>query len=81
VPEKVVKEGKVPAAFFLEQAGAKGVTRGGIHVADYHANLIYNTGAGTAQDLIEVITELKHRVRDQFGIELEEEIQYVGFAA
>ncbi|HWR50948.1 MAG TPA: UDP-N-acetylmuramate dehydrogenase [Bryobacteraceae bacterium] len=79
VPEKVVKEGKVPAAFFLEQAGAKGVTRGGIHVADYHANLIYNTGAGTARDLIEVITELKQRVRGQFGVELEEEVQYVGF--
>lgn len=79
VPQKVVKEGKVPAAFFLEQAGAKGLRRGGIQVADYHANLIYNTGTGTARDLVELIAELKQRVRSEFGLELEEEVQYVGF--
>src|SRR5580700_944304 len=33
VPASVVREGKVPAAYFLEQAGAKGMTRGDIHVA------------------------------------------------
>jgi UDP-N-acetylmuramate dehydrogenase len=42
VPEKVVREGKVPAAYFLEQVGAKGMRLGGIEVAAYHANLIYN---------------------------------------
>ena len=42
VPANVVREGKVPAAYFLEQAGAKGMSRGDIHVAAYHANLIYN---------------------------------------
>jgi UDP-N-acetylenolpyruvoylglucosamine reductase len=79
VPEKAIREGKIPAAFFLEKAGAKGLHRGGIHVADYHANLIYNDGAGTAKELCELIAELKSRVRDQFGIEIEEEVQYVGF--
>src|SRR6478672_2420981 len=52
VPEKVVREGKIPAAWFLEQVGAKGMSRGEIRVADYHANLIYNTGGGTAADLV-----------------------------
>src|SRR5437773_621449 len=47
VPESAVREGKVPAAWFLEQVGAKGAGRGDIHVATYHANLIYNAGAGT----------------------------------
>jgi len=79
LPEKVVREGKVPAAYFLEQAGAKGAAKGDIRVADYHANLIYNAGAGTARDLCELIAELKSHVRDRFGIELEEEVQYVGF--
>ena len=50
VPESVVREGKVPAAYFLEQVGAKGMRRGGIHIASYHANLIYNEGTGTARD-------------------------------
>ncbi len=78
VPPASVREGKVAAAWFLEQVGAKGMRRGEIHVADYHANLIYNTGAGTAADLSLLIRELKNRVRDRFGIELEEEVQYVG---
>ena len=79
VPDAVVREGKVPAAYFLEQSGAKGMQRGDIHVATYHANLIYNAGAGTAADLRALIAELKARVRTQFGVELEEEVQYVGF--
>jgi UDP-N-acetylmuramate dehydrogenase len=78
VPESKVREGKVPAAFFLEQAGAKGRSRGDIRVADYHANLIYNDGAGTASDLVALIAELKDRVRDRFGLDLEEEVQYIG---
>jgi UDP-N-acetylmuramate dehydrogenase len=55
------------------------MTVGDIHVAGYHANLIYNAGAGTARQLCALIQELKSRVRDRFGIEVEEEVQYVGF--
>ena len=50
-----------------------------IYVAGYHANLIYNAGSGAARDLRVLIGELKARVRDRFGIEVEEEVQYVGF--
>ncbi len=78
VPPGSVREGKIPAAWFLEQVGAKGMQRGDIHVATYHANLLYNAGAGTAADLVALIQELKERVRARFGIELEEEVQYVG---
>ncbi|MGH9661230.1 MAG: UDP-N-acetylmuramate dehydrogenase, partial [Bryobacteraceae bacterium] len=79
IPATAIREGKVPAAWFLEQAGAKGRSRGAIRVADYHANLIYNAGGGTAVDLRALIDELKRRVRDRFGLDVEEEVQYVGF--
>jgi UDP-N-acetylmuramate dehydrogenase len=79
IPEKVVREGKVPSAWFLEQVGAKGIQRGEIKVATYHANLIYNDGEGRAADLIVIIEDLKKRVRERFGFELEEEVQFVGF--
>lgn len=79
VPAGVIRESKVPAAYFLEEVGAKGMTRGDIHVATYHANLIYNAGAGTAADLHAVIAELKSRVEKKFGLTLEEEVQFVGF--
>jgi UDP-N-acetylmuramate dehydrogenase len=78
VPGKVIREGKVPAAWFLEQVGAKGMRCGQIQVADYHANLVYNEGGGKAADLCALIAELKNRVSGRFGIVLEEEVQYVG---
>jgi UDP-N-acetylmuramate dehydrogenase len=79
IPERVIREGKAPSAYFLEQVGAKGMRNGGVRVADYHANLIYNEGGGTARELCALIDELKARVRARFGLKLEEEVQYVGF--
>jgi UDP-N-acetylmuramate dehydrogenase len=79
VPAEVVREGKVPSAYFLELVGAKGIRNGDIHVADYHANLIYNAGNGTALQVCEVIDDLKARVRARFSFDVEEEVQYVGF--
>lgn len=75
VPEKVVREGKVPSAYFLEAAGAKGMAIGDLRVADYHANLIYNEGNGTARDLWHLIETLKVGVFEKFGVRLEEEVQ------
>jgi UDP-N-acetylmuramate dehydrogenase len=79
VPDRVIREGKVPSAYFLEQVGAKGMQNGDIRVADYHANLIYNSGQGTALQVCEIINDLKSRVERQFGLALEEEVQYIGF--
>jgi UDP-N-acetylmuramate dehydrogenase len=78
LPANVIREGKVPSAWFLEQVGAKGMRVGDIQVAIYHANLIYNDGCGTARDLVAVIRQLKRSVGDRFGIPLEEEVQYIG---
>ena len=78
VPSRVIREGKVASAYFLEQVGAKGMQQGGIRIADYHANLIYNAGGGTAVELRDLIGELKQRVEKRFGIEVEEEVQYIG---
>ncbi len=77
LPERVIREGKVPSAYFLEQVGAKGTILGGVRVAAYHANLIYNEGGGTAAQVRALAAELRHRVRERFGIELEEEVQFI----
>ena len=78
VPDRVVREGKVASAHFLEQVGAKGMRYGGIRIADYHANLIYNQGDGTSKELRELIADLKTRIKKRFGVDVQEEVQYVG---
>ncbi len=77
-PEKIIG-GKIPAGYLLESVGAKGIQRGGISVAQHHGNLIVNNGRGRAREARELIEELKKRVRQKFGITLEEEVQYLGF--
>ena len=77
IPDRVIREGKVPSAYFLELAGAKGLVLGGVQVADYHANLIYNSGGGTSRQVRELIETLKRRVEDKCGLILEEEVQYL----
>ncbi len=79
VPPSKIREGKVPSAHFLEEVGAKGMRIGGIVNADYHANLIYNAGSGTAAEICAMVDELKSRVHERFGFDLEEEVQYIGF--
>jgi UDP-N-acetylmuramate dehydrogenase len=77
IPPQVVREGKVPSAYFLEQVGAKGMFSGDIRVADYHANLIYNTGGGTAAQVRHLVGTLKALVLEHYGVALEEEVQYI----
>ena len=71
--------GQGSGGVFSGRGWRQGHDRGDIHVANYHANLIYNGGDGTAADLRAVIAELKARVREKFSLTLEEEVQYVGF--
>lgn len=71
--------GKVPAWYFLEKVGAKGQKRGDIKIADYHANLFINEGGGKAVDFFELAKEYKQKVKEKFGVDLEPEVQLVGF--
>lgn len=71
-------KGKVPAGYLLEKVMAKNMKQGGVRVANHHGNLIINSGKGKAKDVKLLADILKKKVKKEFGIELEEEIQYVG---
>ena len=43
-----------------------------------HGNCIVNDGAATAADIRRLIDRCKSAVRDRFGVELREEIVYLG---
>ncbi|RXZ77110.1 UDP-N-acetylmuramate dehydrogenase [Paenibacillaceae bacterium] len=66
------------AAQLIEQAGLKGFRLGGAEVSGLHANFIINTGQATAEDVLALMTHIRHTVKEQFNIELVPEVLVVG---
>lgn len=79
IPQDRVVYGKVPAGYLLESVAAKGKRRGNVKIATYHGNLFLNEGGGTAEDFYSLAKEYKDKVKEKYGIELETEVQLVGF--
>ena len=79
VPAKVIREGKVPSAYFLEEVGAKGLRRGDIHVAAYHATLIYNAGPGAAREVREGVDHPQGPGRRRCGMQPDGDVPQVGW--
>lgn len=77
IDQAKIIEGKIPAGYLLESVGARGMKVGGIAVADYHGNLILNTGKGTFKEVRQLAAKLKQKVFRKFGIKLEEEVRYL----
>lgn len=66
------------AGFLIEAAGLKGKKIGEAQVSPRHANFIVNHGGATAADVLKLIDLIKKKVRERFGVTLEEEIEMVG---
>ena len=52
---------------------------GGAMISKKHCNFIVNTSNAKAEDVVILISLIKQKVRTRFGIQLKEEIEYVGF--
>ncbi len=76
IPQNKIIEGKIPTGYLLEEVGAKGMRVGGIKVANFHGNLFINDGGAKAKDVKGLAKILKNRVKQKFGIILEEEVRY-----
>jgi UDP-N-acetylmuramate dehydrogenase len=66
------------AGALVDRAGLKGHRIGGARISPLHANFFVNEGGATAADIRALIDLARSRVRDQFGVELREEIVYLG---
>ncbi len=66
------------AGALVDRAGLKGAAIGGARVSPTHGNFIVNDGAATAADIRRLIERCRAAVRDRFGVELREEIVYLG---
>lgn len=75
-----VPEGIPPSAGALvDRAGLKGAREGSARVSKTHGNFIVNEGAASAADIRRLIERCRAQVRAQFGVELRDEIVYLGF--
>ena len=63
------------AAALIEQCGLKGLTVGGAQVSEKHAGFVINRGGATCADVLALVDQVKERVLQQTGVELEMEVR------
>ena len=69
---------RVAAGQLLEECGCRGLRVGDAVVFAKHANIIVNAGQATAADVLALAGIMKARVRERFGVTLEEEVMFLG---
>lgn len=62
------------AGRMIDELGLKGYSVGDARVSDRHANFFVNAGHATAKDMLSLIEYVRGRVRERYGVELEEEV-------
>ena len=79
LPSEMQSARRVSAGWLIDKLGLKGTQIGGAKVSDVHGNFVVNTGSATSDEVVQLIALIKTRARNEFGIQLMEEVQYVGF--
>ena len=62
------------AGRLIQEVGLKGFKKGDMAFSEVHANFLVNHGNGNFEDAIYLIDEAKNRIKEQFNIEIQEEI-------
>lgn len=76
--KNVVLNGKkVSAGLLLDQVGAKRMHQGDAEVFAGHANILINAGSASCADVKRLATRLRRKIKDKFGIKLEQEVVYI----
>jgi len=75
------KKGVVPAGYLIAKCGLAGKKIGNAQISEKHANFIINLGGAKAEDVLSLMKLAKQKVKKTFGINLESEVQLVGFKA
>jgi UDP-N-acetylmuramate dehydrogenase len=78
LPLPMKEAGVVPAGYLSASCGCKGLTVGGAQISARHGNFVVNRGNATAANIKELTGIVKTRVREKFGVDLHEEVLFVG---
>lgn len=68
---------KVPAGWLIDRAGFKGIRRGDAGVHKNQALVLVNYGNASGQEILELAREIQERIKEQFGIALEAEVNII----
>jgi UDP-N-acetylenolpyruvoylglucosamine reductase len=71
-------EHELTAGRMLEACGLRGHRIGGAQISPRHANFIENADGARSADAIALMSEARRRALEQFGVELEHEVQFLG---
>ncbi|OGD97187.1 UDP-N-acetylenolpyruvoylglucosamine reductase [Candidatus Curtissbacteria bacterium RIFCSPLOWO2_01_FULL_38_11b] len=66
------------AGYVIESLNLKGTRIGGAEISSQHANFILNTNNATSSDVLKLINLIKDKAKNTYGLELKEEIFYIG---
>ncbi len=69
---------ELSAGRMLDACGLKGHRIGGAQISPKHANFIENAGDARTEDALALIAEARRRAREQFGVDLQHEVQLLG---
>jgi UDP-N-acetylenolpyruvoylglucosamine reductase len=69
---------ELSAGRMLEACGLKGHRIGGAQISPRHANFIENAGRARSADALALMAEARRRAWEQFGVELEHEVEFLG---
>ena len=65
------------AGYLIEQVGLKGHHSGGAYFSELHANFLMHDGTGNYTDLLTLISLAQWKVKENFGIDMENEVQII----
>ncbi len=71
-------EHELTAGRMLEACGLKGQRIGGARISPRHANFIENADGARSSEAVALMTEARRRAYEQFGVELEHEVEFLG---
>jgi UDP-N-acetylmuramate dehydrogenase len=62
------------AGRMIDELGLKGLSVGDARVSDRHANFFVNSGHASAKDMLTLIADVRERLKNAYGVELENEV-------
>ena len=79
IPENFLQKHQLGSGWIIDKLGLKGTKIGGMSVSENHGNFLINDGTATADQMVQLLSLIKMKARDELGVQLQEEIEYIGF--